>query len=253
MAGTEDTSATKVWMSNCTSALDVTASLRKAIDEDVAVGRMVRLTATEAQLQSGDRFRVVVLGALVKGTDTQRAPVVRVLHDGTRGINVNTHIKVQDQDAGSLNADIKRVLRVQAVSKELAVSLKFDKKTGASKPVASTAILQSILIQWGIFGVASASSRWSLVAGALVKLTRFVVGRRARFWLPLVADDLNQSCSGRNTGPALLVFPPLAGDPSVSQFLEQDQRRPSRALRGLRDSSGLLFCGCHGKPCSLGL
>ena len=99
-------------MSNCTSAPDVTAFLRKAIDEDVAIGRMVRLTATEARLQSGDRFRVVVLGALVKGTDTQRAPVVRVLRDETRGINVNTHIKVQDQDAGSLNADIKRVLRV---------------------------------------------------------------------------------------------------------------------------------------------
>ena len=213
-------------MSNRTSARDVTASPLKAIDEDVAIGRMVRLTATEAQLQSGDRFRVVVLGALVKGTDTQRAPVVRVLHDGTRGVNVNTHIKVQDRDAGSLNADIKRVLRVQAVSKELAVSLKFDKKTGASKPVASTAILQSISIQWEL------SESRVRHAGALVKLTRCVVGRRSPFWLPLVADDLNQSCSGRNTDPALLVFPLLAGDPSVSHFLEQDQWRPSLALRG---------------------
>ena len=115
---------------------------------------MVRLTATEAKLQYGDRLRVAALGALVKGTDSQGAPVIRVLHDGTRGVNVNTHIKVRDQAAGPLAADIKRVLRAQAEHtasfKGLIVDIEgahrlipVRREDWASKLVASMAILQS--------------------------------------------------------------------------------------------------------------
>ena len=51
-----------------------------------------------------------------------------------------------------------------------------------------------------------------MVAGCwCARKAHSVVGRRAPLWLLLVADDLNQSCSGRNTDPALLVFLLLAG------------------------------------------
>ena len=67
----------------------------------------------------------------------------------------------------------------------------------------------------GTLGITSGSYWWSRVAGALVRLTHYVVGRRAPLWLLLVSDDLNQSSSGPNADPALLTFLLLT---SILQF-----------------------------------
>ena len=43
----------------------------------------------------------------------------------------------------------------------------------------------------GTFGVASAAYWWACVAGGLVRLIHYVVGRRAHLWALLMADDLD--------------------------------------------------------------
>ena len=97
-----------------------------------------------------------------------------------------------------------------SISKAITVSFQFDKNTGASKACCVDGN-SSVYLKYSGNRIASASCWWSRVAGALVKLNHYVVGCRAPLWLLLVADDLNQSCSCRNTDPALLVFLLLAG------------------------------------------
>ena len=110
----EEASGDAIWMDNFRLATAVLPALRKNFDEDVKLGRMIKMSSEDVMSKKGSRLRIACLGASVKGTDDHGEIVVRILHDGPRGVDVNTRMKVGDRDPGPLAADVKRVLRAQA-------------------------------------------------------------------------------------------------------------------------------------------
>ena len=209
-----------IWMDNYRSATAVLPALRKTLDEDVKLGRMIKMSSEDAMSKYGSRLRIASLGASVKGTDDHGEIAIRILHDGTRGVDVNTRIKVRDQDSGPLAADVKRVLRSQADHPEPFKDLVDVKGAHRLIPVRekdwdmqacrldgeSDVYLNTV----GTLGIASASYWWSRAASALVRLTHYVVAHRAHLWLLLVADDLCEMSAGPNSESALCVFLVLA-------------------------------------------
>ena len=58
----------------------------------------------------------------------------------------------------------------------------------------------------GTFGISSASYCWSRVAGALGRLSQYLIGGKARTWHLLVADGFHLDASGPEYRAALLLF-----------------------------------------------
>ena len=166
-------------------------------------------------------FESVLSGLRSKGVDEHGQVVVRVLHDGTREVSINSRIQVRDQDAGPLAQDLKRVLREQSEVSDQVAGLVVDVK-GAHRLVpvreedwglqacSLTSDGPVYLNRVGTFGFSSASYWWSRAGGAWVRLAHYVIGGRAPSWLLLVADDLNQSASGPHQVTALMVVLVLA-------------------------------------------
>ena len=55
-----------------------------------------------------------VLGGLINDVDTDGRVTVRVLHDGTNSLSVNSHIKVRDTGYSPTASDIKKMLRLKS-------------------------------------------------------------------------------------------------------------------------------------------
>ena len=60
------------------------------------------------------RLAIASLGAIEKGTLPDGTADVRVIHDGTHGVDVNRYIKVRDGSMFPTAADLKDCLRTQA-------------------------------------------------------------------------------------------------------------------------------------------
>ena len=58
----------------------------------------------------------------------------------------------------------------------------------------------------GTLGISSASYCWSRVAGALGRLSQYLIGGKAKTWHLLVADDFHLDASGPEYRAALLMF-----------------------------------------------
>jgi len=153
-----------------------------------------------ARRRFGDAFIVASLGALVKRVEADGSKVVRVLFDGTRGIPLNTHIRVRDQEIPPGPLDLKRVLRAQGEAGAPAFGLVAD----VSEAHRAIAIVPE---DWhrlgcrarsggplyfhhrGTFGVSSASYWWGRVASAFLRLGHYVVRHSAVLWAAVLADD----------------------------------------------------------------
>ena len=212
----EEPSTGEVWLANYRSTANFLPQLRKALQADVDGGLIEKLTSTEARRRYGSKLRVGSLGALFKNFDAEGVPVVRVVQDGTRGVDVNSRIRVRDQDVGPLPQDIKRVTRAQADAGSEFSGLIVDVK-GAHRlvPVRTedwgymacslneedTVYVNKV----GTFGFSSAAYWWGRAGGALTRLHHYVVGKRAPLWLLLVADDMYESAAGPYRTPALLT------------------------------------------------
>ena len=66
------------------------------------------------------------LGALVKTTDAEGDPVLRLLYDGTHGVELNSAIRVRDQQQTPMAGDIKTMLRTLSASGPPAYAITFD-------------------------------------------------------------------------------------------------------------------------------
>ena len=93
------------------------------------------LEEPEARRRYGDRLAIASLAALEKGTDEDGDIEVRVLHDGTHGVNTNRFIKVRDGGVPPMASDLKTCLRMQAARGKPFCGLTVDAKS-AHKVVA---------------------------------------------------------------------------------------------------------------------
>ena len=147
------------------------------------------------------------LGALRKGTNDDGTPVARVVFDGTHGVNINQAIKVRDQGAVPRAPVVMLAMKDKADAQAVLLGLVVDIEGARSVvPVREEdwrhqccrvgedagLYVQTV----GTFGLESAACCWERAAGALSRLTQYVVSTRAVFWLNVVADDLDIEAAG---------------------------------------------------------
>ena len=70
----------------------------------------MKLGEDEAKKRHGSKLAIAALAALEKGVAADGTVTVRVIHDGTNGVDVNRFIKVQDAALMPLADDVKAVL-----------------------------------------------------------------------------------------------------------------------------------------------
>ena len=89
---------------NCNSSQEHVDALERVLEEDLVpsarceTARMFKLTERQAREQFGNEYQVAKLKALIEDVDPNGRVKVRVLHDGTNSLSVNSHTKVRDAD-----------------------------------------------------------------------------------------------------------------------------------------------------------
>ena len=178
-------------------------------------GQVLRLSEEEARRRFPG-LTVASLGAIKKEKPGGEV-TARILFDGTHGIDVNTRIRIRDQERAPIAADVKRVLREKAGLEEPTFALTADISEahrqvpidardwhylGCQVTPESDVYVHTV----GTFGVASASYFWSRVATAVGRLSQYLAGHEAHTWHLLVADDYHLDAGGRAYRAALVVF-----------------------------------------------
>ena len=133
---------------------------------------------------------------------------VRIIHDGTKGIDLNRFIKVRDACNFPLAPDIKAVLRLQSARGLPYFGLVVD-VSGAHRLIAVREEdwpLQACQLEEGgdvyvfkvgTFGVSSAAYWWGRLAAAIQRAGLAVVSAFWPSWALLFADDWGLSAEGR--------------------------------------------------------
>ena len=183
---------------NYRSATEHLDKVKLHIEEDIKKGWIVEMSREEAERRFGDELQIASLGAVPKD---QQWSDVRVVHDGTHGIQVNSRISQpnrmefpQFDDLQSVMRsfqldepspkmlcafDIKSAHRLIPVQPEDWGLLAFRLEEGG--PIYCNTV--------GTFGVASASFWWGRVSGTLFRVLHKVLPREALMYLMLFADD----------------------------------------------------------------
>ena len=158
---------------------------------------------------------IASLSALEKGTDEDGETEVRVLHDGTHGVDTNKYIKVLDGGLSPIARDLKTSMRMQAARGTPHCGVTVDVE-GAHKvivvrpedwPLQACQIVPGgdvFLNTRGTFGIASAAYWWGRLAAALSRAGLLVP------WLPLwaflFADDYDLTAEGKEFMMSILAF-----------------------------------------------
>ena len=85
-----------------------------------------------AKARYGQRLTIAALSALEKSNSPEGVVEVRVLHDGTHGVELNRYIMVRDGGISPMASDMKAALRHQASRKKPYWGLTEDINGGTS-------------------------------------------------------------------------------------------------------------------------
>ncbi len=203
---------------NYSSAKEFAGEVEELLEETVTKGQAFKLTLEEARLRFGNRLNIASLGAQVKARDSEGRATLRLLYDGTHGIDVNKRIRVRDAIPFPRARDIRRVLRAAADSGQPAFHVKLDVKD-AHKAIqvreedwpyqccrASTD--GDVFVNTcGTYGIASAAYWWGRLAAAIHRVAvRTIVGKGLLLWLMLFADDWWAMALGKRFGTSVIMF-----------------------------------------------
>ena len=181
--------------SSATSHLD---KVKKIVEEEEKKGWIKRMPLSEAKEIYGEDLQVASLGAVPKDPGWEE---VRVVHDGTHGIQVNTEIKQPNRmtfpqfddleaAAGALEREGARERMLFAFDIKAAHRLiPVQKKDWALQSFRLEDTEELWVNMVGTFGVASAAFWWGRVASVIFRSFHRVVPRSWLFYLLLFADD----------------------------------------------------------------
>ncbi len=108
----EPQSTSGVWRDNYRTAKAQKSEVKRQLDEHVDQGLAFRLRPDEARARYPG-LQVASLGAVVKEDDAGQVKSVRLVMDGTNGIDLNKRIRQRDQDRCPTVADARRLQREQ--------------------------------------------------------------------------------------------------------------------------------------------
>ena len=201
---------------NYSSATSRIEMVRSHVEEDIKKGWVAAMSLRDAQLRYGEELQIASLGAVPKD---QLWSDVRVVHDGTHGIQVNTKISQPNRMEFPQFDDLQAALgafKEAAPLKKLLVA--FDIKAAHRLiPVQEQDWgLQAFRLdkeeeiyvnRVGTFGITTASFWWGRVASTLFRTYHRVLPRDALIYLLLFADDGLVMAGGDNYHKlALSVF-----------------------------------------------
>ena len=162
---------------------------------------------------------------------------VRIIRDGTTGIDLNRFIKVVDACNFPLAPDIKAVMRIQSSRGITYFGLVVD----ISGPHRLVAVreedwpLQACQLEEGgdvyinkvgTFGVSSAADWWGRLAAAVQRAGLAVVSALWPFMGVVAHRRLGLVGQGEHPPQSVVGVPLVAGGASGTNQLAQDQRRP---------------------------
>lgn len=183
---------------NYASAKEHIERVKHHILEDVKKGWMVEMDKAEAMRVYGEDLLVASLGAVPKDkawTD------VRVVHDGTHGLRVNTHVEQPNKMTFPQFDDLECALRAFKGHEPTARFLMaFDIKSAhrlipihrrdwGLQACRLEDDARVFLNTRGTFGVASAAFWWGRLAGLAFRIFHRVIPTGALIYLLLFADD----------------------------------------------------------------
>ena len=113
---------------NYSSAVGFAKEVEAVLRRQEAQGQVLALPEAEARRIYGDRLAIASLSALEKGVSDEGLVDVRVLHDGTNGVDLNRYILVLDALTSPMAQDIKASMRLQAGSGVVHFGLTVDVK-----------------------------------------------------------------------------------------------------------------------------
>ncbi len=185
-----------VWLDNYRTAKENLGAIEQQLDDHVSRGLADRVDASEAELRYPG-LRVASLGAVEKvGSPGD----VRIVLDGSRGVGVNTAIRVRDQDRCPTAADVKRQQREQDTTRRglgLAVDVseahrlprvhRDDWRFQACRARTGGPVT---VYKVGVFGIASIAYWWSRMGGAAIRALTHTAGEDLALWTMLMADDV---------------------------------------------------------------
>ena len=184
--------------SNYGSAVSHMEKVREVVEIEVRKGWILRMAKKEAEEKFGGDLQLASLGAVPKDPSWEE---VRVVHDGTHGISVNTEIRQPNRmpfpQFDDVEAAIGALKELRPVRKML---MAFDIKAAHRLiPVQEEDWgLQSFRLEKegevfvnmvGTFGVASAAFWWGRAASVIFRTFHRVVPPHLLFYLLLFADD----------------------------------------------------------------
>ena len=231
---------------NYVSAVGHVDEVRATLEDQAERGQVLMLTESEARRRYGTRLTIAALGAIKKGTRSDGSTEIRVIHDGTNKVGVNSKIKVRDSIPLPMAQDLQVALRHCAASGLPAFAFTADIKE-AHRLIAVARedwALQACQLEpgglvyinkVGTYGVASAAYWWGRLAGSVVRLLLKLFGSRIPTWLLLFADDFLQLTLGPQVPgccDAVAVHTACSGH---SPFLEEDKGRFCGTLDRIRD------------------
>ena len=184
--------------SNYSSAVTHIEKVKKVVEAEIEKGWIRRIPMEEAYQKFGKEVQVASLGAVPKDAAWEE---IRVVHDGTHGISVNTEIRQPNRmtfpQCDDLEAAAEALKRVAPGERML---FAFDIKAAHRLiPVQEEDwALQSFRLEdekellvnmVGTFGVASAAFWWGRAASVIFRTFHRVMPDRLLYYLLLFADD----------------------------------------------------------------
>ena len=201
--------------SNYGSAVAHMDKVKKIVEEEVEKGWIKKMSIEEARREYGQDLPVASLGAVPKDV---RWEEIRVVHDGTHGISVNTQVQqpnrmlfpqcddleaaataLQEEDPGEkmlFAFDIKAAHRLVPVQRQDWALQSFS----LDNP-------EEIYVNMvGTFGVSSAAFWWGRVASVVFRVFHRVLPQHLIFYLLLFADDGLMMAAGPEYHKAIMAL-----------------------------------------------
>ena len=184
--------------SNYSSAVSHLELVRGHVMEDVEKGWIVTMSMQEARSKFGDELQIAALGAVPKD---QKWSDVRVVHDGTHGIQLNTRISQPNKMEFPQFDDLQAALgafREGAPVKRMLFAFDIRSAHRLIPVQPSDWGLQAFQLEdgdqvfcntVGTFGVTTASFWWGRLASTLFRVFHRVLPAEALLYLLLFADD----------------------------------------------------------------
>ncbi len=202
------------WRDNYSSVRPHKDELKRQLDELVAAGLHLRLSPSDFKAR-WPHGTVASLGAVTSLKDGEVS--VRLVFDGTHGVDVNRRIHVRDQERPPSALDAKAYLAAQSKRRRVTIGLAADAKSAhrtimiaesdwGHQAARAEGEEDIYVATCGTFGTSSIAYWWNRLAAAAVRLAHYFMDVDDELWVLLLADDFKIESSAAWPKKTVILF-----------------------------------------------